>query len=166
MHTYLSLLHPQRRQPALLFRGTWHPKTTLCGTQAARERFNEFLHMASMPADDADVERLRRESREAAAKDGLKGGDADLPDKFYKLPRIRFLLLLCKELLRINRFIITFGEDRFTAVDVQRSGKINIVAVRSFVKSMSPSATDSQVGCMTAWVLLRDSICHYSSTNV
>jgi len=121
--------------------------------------------MAAMPADDADIERLRRERREAAAKDGLKGGE-DLPDKFYKLPRIRFLLLLCKELLRINRFIITFGEDRFTAVDVQRSGKINIVAVRSFVKSMSPSATDSQVGCLTAWVLLSDSSRHYCSTNV
>lgn len=59
--------------------------------------------MASLPADDLDVERLRRERREAAAKDGLKGSDADLPDKFFKLPRIRFLLLLCKELLRINR---------------------------------------------------------------
>lgn len=72
-------------------------------TQAARERFNEFLQMSSLPADDADVERLRRERREAAAKDGVKFGDADLPDKFFKLPRIRFLLLLCKELLRINR---------------------------------------------------------------
>jgi hypothetical protein len=38
--------------------------------------------MASLPADDADVERLRRERREAAAKDGVKSGDADLPDKF------------------------------------------------------------------------------------
>lgn len=71
--------------------------------QAARERFNEFLQMASLPADDADVERVRRERREAAAKDGVKLSEADLPDKFYKLPRIRFLLLLCKELLRINR---------------------------------------------------------------
>lgn len=102
-----------------------------------------------MPADDADIERLRRERREAAAKDGLKAAsDADLllPDKFYKLPRIRFLLLLCKELLRINRFIITFGEDRFVAMDVQRSGKLNVVAARGFVKNMSPGASDAQVG--------------------
>lgn len=59
--------------------------------------------MAALPADDADVERVRRERREAAAKDGVKLADADLPERFYKLPRIRFLLLLCKEMLRINR---------------------------------------------------------------
>lgn len=46
--------------------------------QAARNRFNEFLHIASVPADEADVERLRRERREAAAKDakGAAGGGA------------------------------------------------------------------------------------------
>jgi hypothetical protein len=46
--------------------------------QAARNRFNEFLHMASMPADEADVERVRRERREAAVKDvkGAAGGSA------------------------------------------------------------------------------------------
>lgn len=72
-------------------------------SQTARERFNEFLQMASLPADEADIERVRRERREAAAKDGIKLSEGDLPDRFYKLPRIRFLLLLCKELLRINR---------------------------------------------------------------
>jgi hypothetical protein len=128
--------------------------------QAARNRFNEFLHMASVPADEADVERLRRERREAAAKDvkGTAGGSAakevrglrlnarmqlacvdlmqmyvattskllgsavsgmycgrlvllllllvlqeELPESFFKLPRIRFLLILCKEILRINK---------------------------------------------------------------
>jgi hypothetical protein len=30
-------------------------------------------------------------------------------------------------------------------MDVQRSGKINVVAVRSFVKSMSPGVSDAQV---------------------
>jgi hypothetical protein len=46
--------------------------------QGARNRFNEFLHMASVPADEADVERLRRERREAAAKDvkGAAGSSA------------------------------------------------------------------------------------------
>lgn len=76
--------------------------------QAARERFNEFMQMAALPADDADVERVRRERREAAAKDGVKLADADLPEKFYKLPRIRFLLLLYKEMLRINRCGLVF----------------------------------------------------------
>lgn len=86
----------------LLLNAEW--ELSVYAVQAARERFNEFLQMSSLPADDADVERLRRERREAAAKDGVKFGDADVPDKFYKLPRIRFLLLLCKELLRINRW--------------------------------------------------------------
>lgn len=40
---------------------------------------------------------------------------------------------------------MTFGEDRFTAMDVQRSGKIGVVAVRTFVKSMSPGVNDAQV---------------------
>lgn len=71
--------------------------------QAARSRFNEFLHMASVPADDADVERLRRERREAAAKDAKQAAQEELPDSFFKLPRIRFLLILCKEILRINK---------------------------------------------------------------
>jgi hypothetical protein len=30
-------------------------------------------------------------------------------------------------------------------MDVQRSGKINVVAVRSFVKSISPGVSDAQV---------------------
>jgi hypothetical protein len=77
--------------------------------QAARERFNEFMQMASLPAEEADVERVRRERREAAAKDGIKLSEGDLPDRFYKLPRIRFLLLLCKELLRINRCDLPSG---------------------------------------------------------
>lgn len=42
--------------------------------QAARERFNEFLQLAAVPADEADVERLRRERREASAKDAVAGG--------------------------------------------------------------------------------------------
>lgn len=46
----------------------------------------------------------------------------------------------------LRRYIVTFAEDRFTAMDVQRSGKINVVAVRSFVKSMSPGVSDAQVG--------------------
>jgi hypothetical protein len=50
------------------------------------------------------IERFRRERREAAAKDGIKLSEGDLPERFYKLPRIRCLLLLCKELLRIKRW--------------------------------------------------------------
>ncbi|KAF6252515.1 hypothetical protein COO60DRAFT_518967 [Scenedesmus sp. NREL 46B-D3] len=119
--------------------------------QAARNRFNEFLHMASVAADEADVERLRRERREAAAKEvkGAAGTSAakeeELPESFFKLPRIRFLLILCKEILRINKFIASFGEERFAAMDTQRSGIVRVVLVRSFVKAMSPTAIDAQV---------------------
>lgn len=59
--------------------------------------------MASVPADEADVERLRRERREAAAKDPTARQQEELPETFFKLPRIRFLLILCKEICRINK---------------------------------------------------------------
>lgn len=52
-------------------------------------------------ADDADVERLKKER----AGQGPAVAAEPLPERFYKLPRIRFLLLLCKELARINRHI-------------------------------------------------------------
>jgi hypothetical protein len=68
--------------------------------QAARDRFNSFLKQATSPADEADIERLRRERREAANKGALL---EELPEQFWKLPRIRFLLILCKEILHINR---------------------------------------------------------------
>jgi hypothetical protein len=132
----------------------------------------------------------------AAAGAAGGGGEAELPERFFKLPRIRFLLLLSKEILRINRlgrveqsgcpmrrgggeragcspcavpasrvhtthlyplslpatqpfdqprFISAFGEDRFTSLDVQRCGRLAIVAVRGFVKAVSPGASDAQV---------------------
>ncbi len=46
--------------------------------------------------------KLRRERREAAKTDPSRAAE-ELPDSFYKLPRIRFLLILCKEINRINR---------------------------------------------------------------
>ncbi len=48
-----------------------------------------------------------RERREALTKEGRTGGATgpveELPDRFFKLPRVRFLLLLCREMFRINR---------------------------------------------------------------
>jgi hypothetical protein len=75
-----------------------------CPQQAARDRFNEFLRDAAVPAEDADVEKLRKERREAAAKGGAGAGE-ELPEAFWKLPRIRLLLILCKEVLRINKWV-------------------------------------------------------------
>jgi hypothetical protein len=56
-------------------------------------------------ADDTDVERLKKER----ASQGPAVAAEPLPERFYKLPRIRFLLLLCKELARINRHISKVG---------------------------------------------------------
>eukprot|EP00878_Enallax_costatus_P005108 GHUV01005370.1.p1 GENE.GHUV01005370.1~~GHUV01005370.1.p1 ORF type:complete len:604 (+),score=218.67 GHUV01005370.1:107-1918(+) len=129
-----------------LYKAVWVADSILgMRSQAARDRFNEFLHMASVPADEADVERLRRERREAAAKDPTARQQEDVPETFFKLPRIRFLLILCKEICRINKFISNFGEDKFTAMDVNRTDKVDIVLVRSFVKTMSPGVGDAQV---------------------
>ena len=44
---------------------------------------------------------LVRERREAAAKEGR--APEELPSSFHKLPRVQFLLLLCKEIVRVNR---------------------------------------------------------------
>ena len=54
-----------------------------------------------MQADDADVERLRRER----ASLGAAVASEPLPGRFFKLPRIRFLLVLCQELARISQHI-------------------------------------------------------------
>lgn len=39
----------------------------------------------------------------------LAASPEDLPDAFFKLPRIRFLLILCKEIARINRHVDARG---------------------------------------------------------
>lgn len=43
------------------------------------------------------------------------------------------------------RFIASFAEDRFGAMDVQHAGRVDVVPVRAFVKAMSPGASDAQV---------------------
>jgi hypothetical protein len=45
----------------------------------------------------------------------------------------------------LRRFIASFGDERFAAMDAQRSGIVSVVLVRSFVKAMSPAANDAQV---------------------
>jgi hypothetical protein len=47
----------------------------------------------------------------------LQAAQEDIPEKFFKLPRIRFLLLLCKEILRINRYVVVPLMLRPPAVD-------------------------------------------------
>jgi hypothetical protein len=64
------------------------------------------------------------------------------------------------------RFIASFGEERFAAMDAQRSGIVGVVLVRGFVKAMSPTANDAQVRTMASGsgpaakeVILLTSIC-------
>ena len=44
------------------------------------------------------------------------------------------------------RYVQRVAEERFNALDLQRTGKVPITPVRSFIKQMSPGATDQQVG--------------------
>jgi len=45
-----------------------------------------------------------------------------------------------------NRFLLKFAEDRFAALDVSHSGRLPVVAARTFVKSvLPPGAPDQQV---------------------
>lgn len=53
--------------------------------------------------------------------------------------------ILCLLPQPASRFIASFGEEKFAGMDVHRSGIVNIVLVRSFVKAMSPAASDAQV---------------------
>ena len=123
---------------------------------AARARFGEQLLAAAAPADDADVERLRRERREAAAKDGGGGaggaggagggGADDLPERFFKLPRIRFLLLLCREVARINRFLARHADDKFSSLDASHSGRVPAAAAKAFARAAVAAAACSGGG--------------------
>jgi hypothetical protein len=45
----------------------------------------------------------------------------------------------------LRRFIASFGDERFVAMDAHRSGIVSVVLARSFVKAMSPAANDAQV---------------------
>lgn len=56
-----------------------------------------------------------------------------LPDAFYKLHRINFLLILCKELARINGRIRAYAEKRFETIDTACSGLIDVKPVRAFM---------------------------------
>lgn len=48
---------------------------------------------------------------------------------------------------------MTFGEDKFSAMDVKRTDVVDIVLVRSFVKAMSPGVNDVQV-CQSTGIIL------------
>jgi hypothetical protein len=41
---------------------------------------------------------------------------------------------------------MTYGEERFAALDANHTGTLSIVPVRGFVKTMCPGANDAQVG--------------------
>lgn len=106
-------------------------------SSAARESFVTHLQTYAEPADDQDVEKLRKERREAQVKDPSRAYE-DMPEFFYKLPRIRFLLVLCKEILYFNKYLVKIAEGKFDQIDFQHSGRIPISAVQSFLMGMLP----------------------------
>lgn len=65
--------------------------------------------------DEADAEQVRRDKRYAGES---------IPERFFRLPRIKFLMILCKEQSRINAAIGTLAEDRFNKLDLQRTGEV------------------------------------------
>lgn len=119
---------------------------TIIGPRSAplRDSFNALLQEASDPADEADVERVRRERREALAKEGQRTAPDNLPDKFYKLPRIRFLIIFCNELSRINRCMTKAVGDCFHAADAHHAGKLSPADVRAFAAKALPAGSGDQ----------------------
>ena len=65
----------------------------------ARDKFNDFIKAASVPVEDGEaIDRVRREHQRP-------GEGSFVPDRFFRLHRISFLMMLCKELCRINAVI-------------------------------------------------------------
>ncbi|KAJ9505696.1 hypothetical protein QJQ45_024225 [Haematococcus lacustris] len=95
------------------------------------------LQQAAVQVDDAEVEvKVRRDKR-------FEG--EVLPAQFFKLPRIKFISLLCSELQRINTFITTLAEDKFARLDVERTGQVAVSSLPSYLAQMLPAATPAAV---------------------
>lgn len=90
---------------------------------AMRKRLNELLQNACGPADEFEVEKLKL----------ARGPQEALPENFYKLTRTSFLLILCKELARINSRIRSYAEKRFQGMDVTHSGMVEVRSVQDFI---------------------------------
>jgi hypothetical protein len=63
------------------------------------------------------------EAEKAVRRDQRFAGET-IPEKFYRLPRVTFLILLCKEMTRINTAISKVAESKFLKMDVQRLGQV------------------------------------------
>ncbi|GAX74225.1 hypothetical protein CEUSTIGMA_g1674.t1 [Chlamydomonas eustigma] len=104
--------------------------------QAARKKFNEFIKNASVPVDDPEAEKtVRRDQRFA--------GEV-MPERFYRLPRVTFLILLCKEMTRINTAIAKIAETKFLKLDVQRLGQMPVTELPSYLASLLPPGSSLQ----------------------
>ncbi|GFH21384.1 MgtE_N domain-containing protein [Haematococcus lacustris] len=98
-----------------------------------RSGFLGQLQQAAVQVDDAEVEvKVRRDKR-------FEG--EVLPAQFFKLPRIKFISLLCSELQRINTFITTLAEDKFARLDVERKGEVAVSSLPTYLAQMLPAAT-------------------------
>lgn len=53
-----------------------------------------------LQAEDVDVSNLKKDPKFAAMS-----AECPVPERFYKLPRIKFLMLLCSEVARMNQVV-------------------------------------------------------------
>ncbi|GIM03682.1 hypothetical protein Vretimale_8354, partial [Volvox reticuliferus] len=105
-------------------------------SQALRDRFNEALLAVSLPADDADLEKLKRDPRYVAAAAEAAAGGPPLPERFYRLPRPRFLALLVSEISRLNAAITRMARSRFEALDLVGNEVVPAGAVPGYLSSV------------------------------
>jgi len=104
-------------------------------TPAARARFYEMLREGAGQAEEYDVERWRREAREAA-----RGGPppAEPAGRFRRMHRTAFLLALCAELARMAGHVKRAAEKRFQALDAAHAGRLKVQpTVRDFIAEAS-----------------------------
>ncbi|KAG2434787.1 hypothetical protein HXX76_007672 [Chlamydomonas incerta] len=104
---------------------------------AVREAFNNALMSVSVPADDADVDKLRRDARYAAAQqDAAAGAGPPPPERFYRLPRPRFLALLASEIARLHAAIARLARGRFEVLDSHGLGSVPAAAAGGYLAGL------------------------------
>ncbi len=102
-------------------------------------------HPYHVQADDADVDKLRRDPRwaAAAAEAAASSGLVPPPDsqRFFKLPRPRFLALLAAEVARVNAAVTRLARARFESLDAQGAGVVPAGAVQGYLAGVMPPRT-------------------------
>ncbi len=84
----------------------------------------------------------------------------------------RFLLLLCKELQRLNSFIAKLADDKFNRIDVQRAGQVSQMPSRDNFSGFAYICTTAyRLGTLTSAAMkhgacLNQGFSHHPSTGL